>query len=73
MMNAAMDLKELVDAHFSFEIRYSSEVLCLQAATMSPLPILLLHNLCVLLVRVFIVPTLPQILSILKGIVLICF
>lgn len=72
-MNASMGLKELVDALFAFEIRYRSEVLCLQAATKSPVPILLLHNLSVLLVREFIVPTFPQILSILKGAVIICF
>lgn len=30
--NAAMGLKELVDVLFSFETRYSSQVLCLQAA-----------------------------------------
>lgn len=72
-MDAATGLKELVDALFSFEIRYSSEALCLQAATWSPVPVLLLHNLSVLLVRVFIVPTFPQLLSILKGAVLICF
>lgn len=64
---------ERVDALFCFEIRYSSEALCLQAATWSPVPVLLLHNLSVLLVRVFIVPTFPQLLTILKGAVLICF
>lgn len=53
--NAAMGLRELLDALFSFETRYSSEVLCLQAAAQSPGLIFLLHN-PVLLIRVFIVP-----------------